>query len=142
MGFFYQRSLTFKSNFFRIHPCITRQTLPFYQRPTRMECRTKKVSSFSYYCSLNAFKLSSYQLYDNAKYEQTVKPFDVKFTSILSFKQENLRPAWHCTDISNFYWTRPGWNKNILRKIQCVLIKSPVTCIQDQRVCMLQQAFG
>ena len=101
-------------NFFRIHPCITRQTLPFYQRPTRMECRTKKVSSFSYYCSSNSYKLSSYQLYDNAKYEQTVKPFDVKFTSILSFKQENLRPAWHCTDISNFYWTRPGWNKNIL----------------------------
>ena len=44
-----------------------------------------------------------------------------------------LRPGWNCRH-GKLFTQRPGWNKRILRKIQCVLIKSPVTCIQDERV--------
>ena len=47
--------------------------------------------------------------------------------------REGLRPGWNCRH-GKLFTQRPGWNKRILRKIQCVLIKSPVTCIQDQRV--------
>ena len=47
--------------------------------------------------------------------------------------RESLWPGWNCRH-GKLFTQRPGWNKRILRKIQCVLIKSPVTCIQDQRV--------
>ena len=47
--------------------------------------------------------------------------------------REGLRPGWNCRH-GKLFTQRPGWNKRILRKIQCVLIKSPVTCIQDERV--------
>ena len=48
--------------------------------------------------------------------------------------REGLRPGCNCRH-GKLFTQRPSWNKRILRKIQCVLIKSPVTCIQDQRVC-------
>ena len=47
--------------------------------------------------------------------------------------REGLRPGWNCRH-GKLFTQRPGWNKRILRKIQSVLIKSPVTCIQDERV--------
>ena len=46
---------------------------------------------------------------------------------------EGLRPGWNWRH-GKLFTHRPGWNKRNLRKIQCVLIKSPVTCIQDKRV--------
>ena len=51
--------------------------------------------------------------------------------------REGLRPGWNCRH-GKLFTQRPGWNKRILRKIQCVLIKSPVTCIQDERVPRLE----
>ena len=48
-------------------------------------------------------------------------------------KGEGLWPGWNWRH-GKLFTQRPSWNKRILRKIQCVLIKSTVTCIQDQRV--------
>ena len=60
---------------------------------------------------------------------------DVTMTSFYYFEvtMEGLSSGWKCRH-GKLFTQRPGWNKRILRKIQCVLIKSPVTCIQDQRV--------
>ena len=38
--------------------------------------------------------------------------------------REGLRPGWNCRH-GKLFTQRPGWNKRILRKIQCVLNKSP-----------------
>ena len=48
-------------------------------------------------------------------------------------KRESLRQDWYCKH-GKLFTQRPGWNKRICRKIQDVLNKSPVTCIQDERV--------
>ena len=47
--------------------------------------------------------------------------------------REGLRPGWNCRH-GKLFTQRPGWNKRIWGKIRCVLNKSPVTCIQDERV--------
>ena len=47
--------------------------------------------------------------------------------------REGLRPGWNCRH-GKLFTQRPGWNKRIWGKIWCVLNKSPVTCIQDERV--------
>ena len=47
--------------------------------------------------------------------------------------REGLRPGWNCRH-GKLFTQRPGWNKRILGKIYCVLNKSPVTFIKDERV--------
>ena len=59
---------------------------------------------------------------------------DVTMTSLLLRSNKGrFMTGWNCRH-GKLFTQRPGWNKRILGKIQCVLNKSPVTCIQDKRV--------
>ena len=52
---------------------------------------------------------------------------------LFGLQNTGFRPGRNCRH-EIFFTQWPGWNKRISVKTQCVLNKSPMTCIQDERV--------
>ena len=88
------------------------------------------------------------ELEDSGLPQQGILPISAKkrktmATEVLGKKTLPTVPGWNCSH-GKLFTQRPGWNKRNLRKIQYVLIKSPVTYIQDERVgtaCCLEFRF-
>ena len=104
---------------------------------TRVCCSIRDIRSFF-------FRNVSQRLYKNnfghgTKYSRVSKTSHTVFrdktyhtNSAKTWPEYRKHQFYYCNN--DIIFTIPGWNKRILGKIQCVLNKSSMACIQNKRV--------